>query len=111
MVLKSNPQTAWITLIKNLFPSSLNIKYYKIALHFFAQKSLKKKKKLATKIYRKSTDHQNFHHIGSDHPKSLKDNIPYSQALRIKRICTTPNDFNHYCEELKQRFVSQGYQS
>ena len=30
--------------------------------------------------------------------------------LRIKWICITPNDFNHYCEELKQRFVSQGYQ-
>ena len=28
----------------------------------------------------------------------------------MKRICTTPNDFNHYCEELKQSFVSQGYQ-
>ena len=24
--------------------------------------------------------------------------------------CTTPNHFNHYCEEIKQRFVSQGYQ-
>ena len=66
--------------------------------------------KLVTKIYRKSTDHQNFLHIDSDHPKSLEDSIPDSQALRIKRICTTPNDFNHYCEELKQRFVSQGYQ-
>ena len=22
---------------------------------------------------------------------------------------TTPNDFNQYCEELKQRFVNKGY--
>ena len=61
-----------------------------------------------TKIYRKSTDRQNLLHIDSEHPKSLKDNIPYSQALRIKQICITPNDFNYYCEELKQRFVGQG---
>ena len=61
-------------------------------------------------MYRKSTDPQNFLHIDSDQPKSLKDSIPYSQALRIKRICTIPNDFNQYCEELKQRFVSRANQ-
>ena len=59
-----------------------------------------------TKIYWKTTDCQNFLCIDSDHPKSLKDSILYSQARRIKWICTTPNDFNQYCEELKQRFVS-----
>ena len=61
------------------------------------------------KIFWKSIDRQNFLHIDSDHPKSLKDSISYGQALRIKRIYTTLNDFNHYCEELKQRCVSQGY--
>ena len=66
--------------------------------------------KLVTKICRKRTDRQNFLYIDSDHAKSLKDSISFTQALRIKRICTTPNDFNHYCEKLKQRFVSQGYQ-
>ena len=34
-----------------------------------------------------------------------------SQTLRIKWICTTPNDFNQYCEELKQRFDYQGYKA
>ena len=61
---------------------------------------------LTTKIYRKSTDRQNFIHIDLDHPKSLKDSISYNQALRIKRICTTPNDFNHYCEELESKALS-----
>ena len=46
----------------------------------------------------------------SKHPKSLKDSILHSQAaLRIKPICTTPNDFSQHCEELKQRFVNLGY--
>ena len=57
--------------------------------------------KLVTKIYWKKTVCQNFLYIDSDHPKLLKDSIPYSQALRIKSICTTPNDFSHYCEELR----------
>ena len=68
-----------------------------------------KNNKLLPKIHQKSTDCQNFLHIDSEHPKWLKDSIPYIQALRMKWIYTKPNDFNHYCEELKQRFVSQGY--
>ena len=55
---------------------------------------------LITKIYRKNTDRQNFFQIDSDHPESLKNSIPCSQALRIKRICTATNGFNLLCEEL-----------
>ena len=66
-------------------------------------------KKLVTKTYRKSTHRQNFLHLNSEHPKSLKASISYSQTFRIKRICTTPNDFNRYCEEIKQMLVSQGH--
>ena len=32
---------------------------------------------LVTKTYRKSTDRQNFLHVDSEHPKSLKDIISY----------------------------------
>ena len=35
--------------------------------------------------------------------------MPYSQALRIKRICTTKKDFDHHSRELKERFLKQGY--
>lgn len=49
---------------------------------------------------------QNFLRIDSEHRKSLKDSIPYSQALRVKRICTTSADSFHYCKKLKQRFVN-----
>ena len=65
--------------------------------------------RLVTKIYRKSTDHQNFLQVDSQHPESLKDSITYSQKLTIKPIGTTPNKFNQYCQRLKQRFVNQGY--
>ena len=83
--------------MKDTISSSLNIKYHKVASHSLIQNSTQNNK-LVTKIYQKSTDRQNFLHIDSEHPKSLKDNIPHSQAFRTKWICTIPNDFNHYCE-------------
>ena len=68
-----------------------------------------KKGKLYTKIFRKKTDRQTFLSINSEHPKSLKNSISYSQALRIKRICSTKKDFDHYSRELRERFLKQGY--
>ena len=109
LVLKNNSRTVWITWIKNTIPSSLNIKFHKLPSHFLIQKSLFKITNLFKKIYQKRTDRQNFLYIDSEQTKLLKDTITYSQLLRIKRICTNPNDFNEYCEELKQRFVSEGY--
>ena len=65
--------------------------------------------KLHTKIFRKKTDCQTFLNINSDHPKSLKNNISYSQALRIKRISSTKKDFDHHLRKLRERFLKQGY--
>ena len=44
---------------------------------------------LQTTIYRKQTDRQNYLDARSEHSKLLKDSIPYSQALQIKRICSS----------------------
>ena len=66
-----------------------------------------KSNKLHTKIFRKKTDRQTFLNINSEHPKSLKNNIPYSQALRIKRICSTKKDFDHHSRELKEIFEAR----
>ena len=41
--------------------------------------------------------------------KQLKNSIPYNQALRIKRICSTKKDFDHHSREPKERFLKQGY--
>ena len=40
-------------------------------------------------LHIKSTDWQNYWHAKSAHPYLFKESIAYSQALTIKRICST----------------------
>ena len=65
--------------------------------------------KIQTTIFRKPTDQQTNLHAESNHPKSLKDSIPYSQALSIKTICSTTSEFNKNFEIITKRFKEGGY--
>ena len=65
--------------------------------------------KLQTTLYRKPTDRKNYLYRTSERPESLKTNIPYSQALRIRRICSTENELHHNCKSLQEKFVKRGY--
>ena len=42
---------------------------------------------LSTKLYSKPTDRPTYTHVTSYQPKSQIQNIPYGQALRVKRMC------------------------
>ena len=59
----------------------LEYKISKTSISFLDTEMYIKNNKLYTKIYRKYTNPQSFLHINSEHPKLLKDNTPYSQAL------------------------------
>ena len=66
---------------------------------------------LQTTTYQKPTDQQSYLHAHSDHPKSLKRSLPYSQALRIKTICSTLTEYKKHCYTiLKQNFIERGYE-
>ena len=65
--------------------------------------------KLQTTLFRKSSDRQNFLNAKSEHPYSLKKSIPYSQALRIRRICSTFQDYHSHSRKLIEQFVDKGY--
>ena len=41
----------------------------------------------------------------------MKDSLPYSQALRIKRICPKDIEFDKNCTELKTSFSKRGYKN
>ena len=60
-------------------------------------------------IYRKQTDRQNYLEARSEHPKLLKDSIPYSQALRIKRICSSQQEFLSHTAKMINQFQKRGH--
>ena len=64
---------------------------------------------LQTAIYRKQTDRENYLDARSEHPKLLKYSIPYSQALRIKRICFSQQEFLNHTAKMINQFQTRGY--
>ena len=64
---------------------------------------------LETKVYRKKTDRNSFLDFSSYHPPGLKKSLPYSQLVRVKRICSTDNVFEEQAAELCSRFTTKGF--
>ena len=66
--------------------------------------------KIQTTIFRKPTDQQTYTcNPKSNHPKSRKNSIPYSQTLRIKTICSTIFEFNKNYDSTTKGFKGRGY--
>ena len=62
-------------------------------------------------IHSKETDSHDYLLYSSDHPRHVKDSIPYSQFLRIRRICTEWLDFMYQAIIILGHFVRRGYPS
>ena len=43
------------------------------------------------------------------HPRHCKESIPYSQALRLRRICSKEETFQTRIKEMKRHFLQRGY--
>ena len=101
------------------FMNEINPKHQSIKFDFkFSKESIEfldtlvyidSKNRLHTTLYKKSTDCQNYLHVKSAHPFSLKKSIPYNQAVRIKRICSTFKEYRKHSQDLIKRFVEKGY--
>ena len=63
-----------------------------------------------TDVYQKPTDTHPYLHLTSAHPPHLKQSIPYSQALRLRRICSSTNTLKKRIAEYADFFVACGYQ-
>ena len=48
---------------------------------------------LATSISYKPTDSHSYLLFSSSHPNQTKQSIPYSQFLRLRRLCSEDKDF------------------
>ena len=65
--------------------------------------------KLVTKPHTKPTDNKQYILPSSCHPKHIIRSIPYSQALRIKRICTDHQTLIEELENLRGYFLNRKY--
>ena len=57
------------------------------------------------------TPMHNYLHYTSSHLKHCKNGIPYSQFLRLRRLCSEDDDFLQKCQEMSTFFESRGYPS
>ena len=66
-------------------------------------------RKVTTDLYVKPTDSHEYLHSSSCHPYHYKKGIPYSQALRLNRICSDPSSFDRRCNDLEKWLIERGY--
>ena len=64
---------------------------------------------IVTSIYTKPTDSHSYLQYGSSHPSRCKDSIPFSQLLRLRRICSVDSDFREKAAEFCSYFNQRGY--
>lgn len=64
---------------------------------------------LTTSIYYKPTDAHNYLLHSSSHPPKCKDSIPYSQLLRLRRICSSEEDFKSNSQTMAEYFAERDY--
>ena len=64
---------------------------------------------VTTQVFSKPTDAHLYLHYSSNHPSSTKKAIPFSQALRFRKICSTLEIFDLQVESLLQYFLKRGY--
>lgn len=64
---------------------------------------------LYTDLYTKPTDTHQYLSPDSCHPRHCTTSIPYSQSLRLRRICSRDGDFEHRALELKGHLLCRGY--
>ncbi len=64
---------------------------------------------ISTSLYTKGTDTPLYLHYTSSHPQYMKDSGPYSQLIRLRRLCSDYTDFLEKASEVCQHFKNRGY--
>ena len=65
--------------------------------------------KIHTLLYTKPTDAHLYLHYSSFHPKHQKKSLPYSQALRLRRICSRTEYYEKAASDMLKHFTNRGY--
>ena len=66
--------------------------------------------RIRTSIHYKATDTHSFLHYDSSHPMHhCKESLPYSQLLRLRRICSDQADYLDKAQEMASFVERRGY--
>ena len=100
----------FITYLNNLHPTikfTSSFSYNEIP--FLDVKVMLLNGRLETYLYVKPTDKHQYLLKSSCHPSHTKQSIPFSMALRLRRICSTDEFFNARSDALTSHLIKRGY--
>ena len=64
---------------------------------------------LTTDVFTKPTDSHAYLHHRSCHPRHCVENIPFSQFLRLRRLCSDTSLYDKRADTMTGHFVARGY--
>ena len=100
----------FINFVQNFHPA---VKFtYEISeksVTFLDMKLYLKQGKLTTSVHYKSTDSHSYLDYRSSHNPSTKNSIPFSQFLRLGRLCSDDADFEEKAEEMANFFLQRRF--
>lgn len=62
-----------------------------------------------TSLYKKPMSKNMYLSFYSNHPKHLVKSLPFSQAIRIKRICSEASEYEREVNDMFSKFDNRGY--
>ena len=64
---------------------------------------------LQTDLYTKPTDAHAYLHNSSCHPRHTLQNMPFSQFLRLRRLCSEDTNYKRRCTDMELWFLQRGH--
>ena len=64
---------------------------------------------LSTSVFYKPTDSHSYLDYNSSHSLNTRNSIPYSQFLRLRRLCSENSDFVNKGKEMESFFIKRNY--
>ena len=98
----------WQTL-RNWKSSSANHTRFILSIPFLDICMKPQANRIATSIHYKATDSHSYLNFSSSHRYSCKSSIPYSQFLRLRKICSDDADFDIEAAKMEIFLAARGY--
>ena len=97
---KKSSKSFYRKLVTAIQQLNFNTRFQKLKLTSLTRQFSKLVIILHANLTTKPTDKQSYLHSKSEHPRSVKNSIAYSQALHLNKICCNKIDLEKNCQKL-----------